>query len=365
MGCRAEAPWAALRLGILAVIALGAVPALFGLWYPGHAAQELSFTQIPALRMQPASLQARSAEARKGIVSRIPMRAEAAASDVAVEEEEEEDEEIEELVTVDEGYDESAYADYAYDEEPSQAWFDRRKIDRHKVNMVFFDMYKKPKKFFPHDLRPGDSIRVWYLEPDPKSGKIWYPSIATRSDAGEPFRYTDNPKLRETKVEGVILNIKGGYQMRNIKIQAIVPKARGAVGFEMSIPMHSPLVQRIEVLRRGYIGRNKNAYFLRGMIGKKYRLPIDEKRAALDIKYQVLRDEFREDEIPEPEYPQTQNERYPWPKWKQDQDDWDESQYDPEKVDQRDDYERRVIAQFRKRQKFKRGFYVSKPHSKR
>ena len=31
------------------------------------------------------------------------------------------------------------------------------------------------------------------------------------------------------------------------------------VGYEFQFPMHSPLITRIQVMRRGFIGRNKNA----------------------------------------------------------------------------------------------------------
>ena len=36
--------------------------------------------------------------------------------------------------------------------------------------------------------------------------------------------------------------------------------------------------------------------------------------------------------------------RYPLPVWKQDMPDWNEDEYDPDKVDQRSEYETRVIA---------------------
>eukprot|EP00929_Paragymnodinium_shiwhaense_P098426 TRINITY_DN598_c0_g2_i1.p1 TRINITY_DN598_c0_g2~~TRINITY_DN598_c0_g2_i1.p1 ORF type:complete len:440 (+),score=84.44 TRINITY_DN598_c0_g2_i1:83-1321(+) len=229
-------------------------------------------------------------------------------------------------------YPPSAYEEYAFDKVPPQAWWDRRKIDRHKVNMVFFDMYKKPKKFFPHDLRPGDTVRIYFM--DPAKGET-----------------VDWKKTREVFFDGVILNFKGQYHSRNIRVRAMVGSREGAIGYEMTFPMHSPLVTKIEVLRRGYIGRNKNAYFLRAMIGKKNQIPLDKERQALDELYQSLREEGREDEIPEPEYPQQEWDRYPVPVWKQSQDDWEEEKYNPDQVDTRSQYETRVIAQWRKRPK--------------
>eukprot|EP00929_Paragymnodinium_shiwhaense_P098424 TRINITY_DN598_c0_g1_i1.p1 TRINITY_DN598_c0_g1~~TRINITY_DN598_c0_g1_i1.p1 ORF type:complete len:419 (+),score=125.84 TRINITY_DN598_c0_g1_i1:98-1354(+) len=229
-------------------------------------------------------------------------------------------------------YPASAYMEYAYDKTPPEAWWNRRKIDRHKVNMVFFDMYKKPKKFFPHDLRPGDTVRIYFM--DPAKGET-----------------VDWKKTREVFFDGVILNFKGQYHSRNIRVRAMVGSREGAIGYEMTFPMHSPLVTKIEVLRRGYIGRNKNAYFLRAMIGKKNQIPLDKERQALDELYQSLREEGREDEIPEPEYPQQEWDRYPVPVWKQSQDEWEEEKYNPDNVDTRSQYETRVIAQWRKRPK--------------
>merc|ERR1719321_971313 len=97
----------------------------------------------------------------------------------------------------------------------------------------------------------------------------------------------------------------------------------------MTFPMHSPLVTKIEVLRRGYIGRNKNAYFLRAMLGRRNQIPLDKERQALDELYASLIEGGRQDEIPESDYPKQEWDRYPLPSWKQDADDWDEEKYDP------------------------------------
>jgi len=109
------------------------------------------------------------------------------------------------------------------------------------------------------------------------------------------------------------------------------------------------LVRKIQVLRRGYIGRNKNAYFARALIGKKNIIPVDKERAEMDKQYTTMREMGRADEIPDSEYPTSEWDRYPLPSWKQDMDDWDEEKYAPEDVDQRNDYEVRVIGRYRKK----------------
>jgi CspA family cold shock protein len=228
-------------------------------------------------------------------------------------------------------YPPEAYADYGVDEKPPEDWFQRRKISKKKVNMYFFNMYKKPRDFFPHDIRPGDTLRVYFKDP---------------SKGGERLRWD---KVREVFFDGVCLDFKGKYHARNVRLRAMVGKGEDAVGYEMLFPVMSDVVTKIEVLRRGYIGRNKNAYFLRGMIGKKNQIPLDKQRTAVDELYAELREEGREDEIPMPDYPQKEHDRAPYSVWKQDSPFWDESKYNPDEVDQRSEYEKRVIAAWRKK----------------
>lgn len=226
---------------------------------------------------------------------------------------------------------------YAWDEEPSKAWYATRSIDRHKVNMKFFDMFKKPVDFFPHKLQAGDTIRVHYLEAKPSGDK------ETRS-----FSVTKD-QLRETYFDGTILNFRGDYHARTMTVRAMIGKGVDSVGYEFLFPIHSPLITRIQVLKRGFIGRNKNAYFMRAMVGKRNVIPIDQERTEMDKTYANLRIDGREDEIPSPEYPQNEWDTYPLPVWKQDMADWNEEEYDPDKVDQRSEYERRVIAKYKMR----------------
>jgi len=244
-------------------------------------------------------------------------------------------------------YPPEAYADYEYTESPPKTWFDRTKIDRHRVNSKFFDMFKKPKNFFPHKLQPGDTVRVYYRDPmtgeDQKISRAW-----------------DIKSVKTTYFDGVILNFKGDYHARNMRLRAMLGKGTAIMGAEMVIPIHSPLVEQIVVLRRGYIGRNKNAYFMRGMIGRKNVIPLDKERTEMDKEFRALIEGGRADEIPDSEYPQQEWDRYPLPKWKQDEDDWDEENYKAENVDQRSEYERRVIGDFRMRPPGPRGKAASR-----
>merc|ERR1712039_805925 len=150
-------------------------------------------------------------------------------------------------------------------------------------------------------------------------------------------------------IEGIILNVKGEYHVRTMHVRCMVGKGPDLMGTEILFPIHSPLIKSIQVMRRGYIGRNKNAYFMRAMVGKKNNIPLDKERTNMDRMYAQLIEQDRQDEIPEPEYPTQEWDRYPLPVWKQDQDDWDEEKYDPKNVDVRNDYEKRLIGKYRKK----------------
>ena len=104
------------------------------------------------------------------------------------------------------------------------------------------------------------------------------------------------------------LSSAGGLTLFKLCSSDCMHAPHAEVGYEFQFPMHSPLITRIQVMRRGFIGRNKNAcaqgneaiawgghcveasgesfvhnhstcrYFLRGMVGKRNIIPIDKAR---------------------------------------------------------------------------------------
>ena len=104
---------------------------------------------------------------------------------------------------------------------------------------------------------------------------------ALRSDIPE-FRPGDSVRVHVRVIEGsrsrvqvfagvVIARNAGGVQEA-----FTVRKVSFGVGVERTFPLHSPIIEKIEVERRGDVRRAK-LYYLRGLRGKAAR--IKEKRA--------------------------------------------------------------------------------------
>jgi len=101
------------------------------------------------------------------------------------------------------------------------------------------------KKDLP-DIRPGDTVRVYQKIP------------------GE--------KERIQVFEGVVLAKKHG---KGISSTLTIRKMFDEVGVERIFPLHSPNIEKIEILQRGKVRRAK-LYYLRERVGKKARLKRKE-----------------------------------------------------------------------------------------
>ncbi|MDR2889721.1 MAG: 50S ribosomal protein L19 [Lachnospiraceae bacterium] len=67
--------------------------------------------------------------------------------------------------------------------------------------------------------------------------------------------------------EGTVLKKQGGGNRATFTVR----KSTGGVGVEKTWPLHSPNVERVEVIRRGKVRRAK-LYYLRDRIGKKAKV---------------------------------------------------------------------------------------------
>lgn len=98
------------------------------------------------------------------------------------------------------------------------------------------------KKNLP-DLRPGDKVKVFQ-------------------------RIKEGDKERLQAFEGIVLAVKHG---RGISATFTVRKISGGIGVERTFPMHSPMIEKIEVLGHSRVRRAK-LYYLRSRKGKRARM---------------------------------------------------------------------------------------------
>lgn len=96
------------------------------------------------------------------------------------------------------------------------------------------------------DFRPGDTVRVH-------------------------VKVTEGGRERLQAYEGVVIDRKNGGPRETFTVRRV----SYGVGVERTFPLHSPKIDRIEVLRKGRVRRAK-LYYLRGLTGKATR--IKEKR---------------------------------------------------------------------------------------
>jgi large subunit ribosomal protein L19 len=96
------------------------------------------------------------------------------------------------------------------------------------------------------DFGPGDTVRVH-------------------------VRVVEGGRERVQAFEGVVIARSGS----GVRETFTVRKVSFGVGVERIFPVHAPIIQRIEVLRRGDVRRAK-LYYLRGRVGRATR--IKEKR---------------------------------------------------------------------------------------
>ena len=86
-------------------------------------------------------------------------------------------------------------------------------------------------------------------------------------------RVVEGTRSRVQVFEGVVIGRRGG----GLRETFTVRKISFGVGVERTFPVHSPVIERIEVSRRGRVRRAK-LYYLRDRVGKKAR--IKEKRES-------------------------------------------------------------------------------------
>lgn len=120
-------------------------------------------------------------------------------------------------------------------------------------------------------IRAGDTVRVWQRIEELKIGKA----------ANKKEVKTKN--VRRQAFEGLVLAVKHGTEAG---ATFTVRKVASGVGVEKIFPLYSPLVEKIEVLKRGAARRAK-LYHIREKIAREVRRQMRKARfvdiAATDI----------------------------------------------------------------------------------
>jgi len=119
----------------------------------------------------------------------------------------------------------------------------------------------------------------------------------------------EGDKQRTQIFEGLVLANKHGKGIQGtISVRRII----GGVGVEKTFPLHSPLVEKIEIVSRGKVRRSK-LYYLRSLSGKKAKIkredyiPSDKPTENTENKKEDKPEE-KPEEIKQPEQPQPKEE---------------------------------------------------------
>jgi len=99
------------------------------------------------------------------------------------------------------------------------------------------------------DLKPGDTVRVWQ-------------------------KIEEKGKTRLQAFEGLILARKHGNEMGGT---FTVRKVASGVGVEKIFPVHSPLIDRVELVKRARVRRAK-LYFIRDKVAREARRQLRRQR---------------------------------------------------------------------------------------
>lgn len=107
---------------------------------------------------------------------------------------------------------------------------------------VIDQLEKEQQKETIPELRPGDTVRVH-------------------------AKVVEGTRERIQVFEGLVIRITGGGLRRNVTVRRVTH----GVGVERTFLVHSPRIDKIEVVRHGQV-RRARLYYLRGRVGKAARL---------------------------------------------------------------------------------------------
>src|SRR5579859_4179852 len=105
------------------------------------------------------------------------------------------------------------------------------------------------------------------------------PEIKSGDTVRLQVKVVEGNRERLQPFEGVVMRLRGGGVNQNFTVR----RTTHGVGVERTFLLHSPRIEKIEVLRHARV-RRKQLYYLRGLTGKAARLkelrPISSKELA-------------------------------------------------------------------------------------
>ena len=105
------------------------------------------------------------------------------------------------------------------------------------------------------------------------------PEIKSGDTVRLQVKVVEGNRERLQPFEGVVMRLRGGSVNRNFTVRHVT----NGVGVERTFLLHSPRIEKIEVLRHARV-RRKQLYYLRGLTGKAARLkevrPMTKQQAA-------------------------------------------------------------------------------------
>ncbi|MEP6754231.1 MAG: 50S ribosomal protein L19 [Chthonomonadales bacterium] len=113
------------------------------------------------------------------------------------------------------------------------------------MSTVITELEKSQLRTDVPDFRPGDNVKVH-------------------------AKVVEGNKERIQIFEGVVIARRGSLSRSSFTVRKIAHQ----IGVERTFLIHSPRIDKIEVIRRGLVRRAK-LYYLRGVIGKKARIKED------------------------------------------------------------------------------------------
>ncbi len=119
-------------------------------------------------------------------------------------------------------------------------------------------------------MKPTDLVDHQHLRDD-------IPEFAPGDNLKVHVRVVEGTRERVQIFQGNVIRRQGGGVQETFTVR----KLSFGVGVERTFPVHSPRIDRIEVLRRGDV-RRARLYYLRGLQGKATR--IKEKTTARPVK---------------------------------------------------------------------------------